>query len=173
MQPKQLFSALISIAALTAGFNSPARADADEFSPADLALIRSYTLSTDFLEKWKAMNQDPQVLPCNLNALSLDAETIDERAKEYDARPGVHASLVVHDLTAREVVLATTNIAVAGLQALREKMSWLDDDGDDPLPVSAASVEFYRQHADEIRQLKNIASKRSRENRGKGARCPD
>jgi hypothetical protein len=171
MQQNKLIAAIIVVATLAAGFNSPAQAEADEFSPADLALIRNYTLTTDFLEKWQAMNQDPQVIPCNLNALNLDAETIDERAKEYDSRPGVHASLATNGLTAREVVLATTNIAVAGLQFLKEKKSWLDDG--DPLPVSAANVRFYEEHADELRQIKQSARERSRENRGKGARCPD
>lgn len=172
MQTKRSFPSLIFIATLAAGFSSQARAEADEFSAADLERIRSYTLSTDFLQKWTAMNQDPAVLPCNLDALSLRTATIEERATEYAARPGVQASLVTHGLTAREVVLATTNIAVAGLQALKERMSWLDDAEDEPLPVSAANVAFYRSHADDIRQVRNIAKQRSRENRGKKSQCP-
>jgi len=173
MQPDRLIAALIVAATFAAFFNSPVRAEADEFSPEDLALIKNYTLTTDFLAKWKAMNQDPQVVPCNLDALTLNAETVDERAREYDARPGVHASLAAHGLTAREVVLATTSLAVAGLQVVRERYSWLPDDEEDPLPVSAANVQFYREHDAELRQLKQMTRQRSRENRGKGVRCPE
>ena len=173
MRSHKLIVAGIFLVTFATGFNSSARAEADEFSAEDLALIKNYTLTTEFLEKWTAMNRDPEVAPCNLNALSLDAETIDERAKEYDARPGVHASLTTNGLTAREVVLATTSLAVTGLQVVREKYSWLADDKDDPLPVSAANVQFYRAHAAELSQLKDIARQRSRESRGKGVRCPD
>jgi len=172
MRFNQHLAAVILVATFAAGFNSPARADAEEYSPADLATIKSYTLTTDFLEKWTAMNQDPNVLACHVDALTLRAETIDDRAKEYEARPGVHAALAAHGLTARDVVLGTTNIAVAGLQALREKRSWLDDDSA-PLPVSAANVQFYREHDAELRQLNEISRQRSREDRRKKkARCP-
>ena len=172
MQPNRLIATLIVAATFAAVFSSSAHAEADEFSPADLALIKNYTLTAEFLSKWKAMNQDPQVLPCNLDALTLNAETVDERAKEYDARPGVHASLEAHGLTAREVVLATTSLAVAGLQVVRERYSWLPDDGEDPLPVSAANVQFHREHDAELREIKQLTRQRSRENRGKGVRCP-
>jgi hypothetical protein len=165
---------IILLATFTAGFNSPARAAEDEdefereFSDADLALIKNYPLTTEFVQKWTQMNQDPKVLGCHLDALTLTADTIDLRAEEFDARPGIHDSLAAHGLNAREVVLGTTSIAVTSLEFLRGKFSWLaDTDNSAPMPTTAANVQFYRDHQQEFKQLMKIGEKRKREDRRK------
>jgi len=157
---------------VTVGFNSSARAEEEkDFSPEDMALIRSFTLTPDFLQKWKAMNQDTNVLGCNVYALDLTAETIEDRAREYDARPGVHASLVSHDLSAREVVLGTTTLAVASLQMLREKFKWLGSGEDAPMPVTEGNVKFVRDHYEEVSELDKLVRKNRDAKSPKGA-CP-
>jgi hypothetical protein len=165
-------AAIILVATFAAGFNSPARAAEDEpqkeFSDADLALIKNYPLTTEFVQKWTQMNHDPKVLGCHLYALDLTAETIDLRAKEYEARPGIGDSLAAHGLNARDVVLGTTSIAVTSLEFLRGKFSWLaDTDNSAPMPTSAANVQFYRDHEREFKQLYDISEKRRREDRRK------
>ena len=173
MRSTRLLAGIILIATCIVGFNSSAWAEEEkDFSPEDMALIKSFTLTTDFLQKWKAMNQDTNVLGCNVYALNLTAETIEDRAKEYDARPGVHASLVSHNLTAREVVLGTTTLAVASLQMLREKFKWMASEDDAPMPVTEANVKFVRDHYDEVSQLDQLVRKNRDARHPKGA-CPE
>lgn len=171
MRFTRYLATLILATVFIAGFDSPAHAEAEEFSAEDLALIKSFPLTTDFLQKWTAVNQDTTVLSCNVYALNLTAETIDDRAKEYDARPGVHAVLANNGLTAREVVLGTTTLAVVGLQVLREKFKWLDDDAEQ-LPVNETNVKFYWDHYEEIRKLDKMVQKHRVAKRPKGADCP-
>ncbi len=158
--------------ALTLGSTTPARA-ADQLSAADLAAFRNYTLTTGFLDKWKAINEDPKAPQCNLTTLTLHAKTLDGMVREYDARPGMHAYLASHGLTAREVVLALSNLTAAGIQDLREKHPGIAQ-GTTSLPVSAANMAFYRQHGDELHQfMQHLAQQRLHANGGVGTACPE
>src|SRR4051794_37662297 len=68
------FSAVLLLATFVIVFTSPVRADTEQASPADVAAVRSYTLTSGFLEKWKAVAEDPKAPACNLTTLTLRSE---------------------------------------------------------------------------------------------------
>jgi hypothetical protein len=75
-------------------------------------------------------------------------------------------------LTAREVVLGTTTLAVASLQMLREKFAWLGSGEDAPMPVTEDNVKFVRDHYEEVSELDQLVRKNRDARHPKGA-CPE
>jgi hypothetical protein len=172
MLPNRSLAAAALAAVLTLLFTAPAGA-ASQPSAADLAAFRNYTLTTGFLDKWKAIAQDPKAPQCNLTTLTLHSSTLDGMTREYDARPGIHAYLASHGLTAREVILALSTLTAAGVQDLREKHPELAQ-GSTNQPVSAANMAFYRAHRDELHQfMQRLAQQRLHANGGTGTACPE
>jgi len=174
MLRKRLLVAALSATAFFVGANMSARADAEQPSAADLAAFRNYSLTTSFLQKWEAVAQDPKAPQCNLTTLTLHAKALDALVREYDQRPGVHASLESHGLTAREVILATSTLTAAAIQDMREKHPGIAAQGISAQPVSAANMAFYRAHHDELHQImQRVAQQRLRAEGGKGSVCPE
>jgi hypothetical protein len=165
-------AAALGAAVCTLILNTPVGA-ATQPSAADLAAFRNYTLTTGFLDKWKAIAQDPKAPQCNLTTLTLHANTLDGMTREYDARPGIHGYLASHGLTAREVILALSTLTAAGIQDLRETHPELAQ-GSTNQPVSAANMAFYREHRDELHQfMQRLAQQRLHAAGGKGPACPE
>jgi hypothetical protein len=172
MLRKQLLVAALLATAFFVG--ATAHADSAQPSATDVAAFRNYTLTTSFLEKWKAVAEDPKAPQCNLTTLTLHGKSLDAMVREYDQRPGVHASLESHGLTAREVILATSTLTAAGIQDVREKHPGIAAQGISAQSVSAANMAFYRAHHDELHQLmQRIAQQRLHAEGGKGTVCPD
>lgn len=168
MLPNRYLAAALLAATLAFASLSPARADSNQPSAADLAAFRSYTLTSGFLDKWKAIAADPKAPQCNLTTLTLHEKSLDGMVREYDARPGVHAYLASRGLTAREVILATSTMTAAAIQDVREKHPELAQGMTTRQPVSAANMAFYREHRDELHQfMQRIAQQRLHENGGK------
>ena len=146
-------------------------------SATDHAAYQNYRLTMDFVDKWIAVQLDPNTPACGLLFYNFPEESsLAEMTKILDARPGVTAALAKHDLTAREALLGSLGILAARLQALEESSpSSADDESDrekNNFKVSAANMAFIRQHGTAIHQsMAKAGQQLLRANGGKLPKC--
>ncbi len=150
-------------------------------SGADIAALRDFTLSGDFLDKWKAVQMDAVKDPCNLGVMSIlsqdenDSRSFDQLVASYDARPGVHAMLSRHGLTAHDYLAGALTLVSAGIQDIAQQHPEMVSKGyiknESGFTVSDANMAFYRQHKTDIRQLMQKLGKLSLQ--ANGGKLPD
>lgn len=138
--------------AVSPGAAAAPAAAAQQPSATDIAGFRNYTLTTGFLDKWKAIAADQKAPKCELALLNMRSSSLDQAIAEYDARPGVHTYLVRHGLTAREMFLGSTMLTAAAMQEIQRKAPNLVH-GKVTLMVSPANTAFYQAHQPEIHQF--------------------
>jgi hypothetical protein len=115
-------------------------------SPADKALVHSYTLTEATVAKAKAVERDAKAHHVDLKLFGSDSDnlSVDAAAAKLDARPGAHALLAAHDLSARELVL--TSLATAGALMTLQLANTPYASKLDRSQVNSANVDFVRQH---------------------------
>lgn len=128
----------------------------------DLRAILNFQLTPDFLSRYEAYEQQEVAQnPCALDPLlalqnAAEETTLEKTAAEYDAKPGAHAALQRHGLTARDVLLGMAVWIGAAAQDLAAQNPDLVKSGQIQLnpdfKISPANIAFYRQHKDEFRQ---------------------
>ncbi|SMF08770.1 hypothetical protein SAMN06265365_102155 [Tistlia consotensis] len=143
-----LAAALVMLAALAL----PAAA---ALSEQDQAAIRNYTLTTRYLSQVQALTRDAEAkgVKASLDADDFKkAKDLDALAAQLDAKPGVHALMAAHGLTAREYLVGALALYGAGMVVKY---------GDDPQQgkyidkskANPKNVEFYKQHQKEIEAM--------------------
>lgn len=134
-----------------------ASAQSAQPSAADAQTLHDYTLTDAFLAKWEAIMADPNKPTCSLMTLDLRGNSLDERIAEYDARPGNHAYLSRQGLTARDMVLGSTVMALSGMQEMSTSAPGMTE-GQAGLQVSAQNMAFHRSHKEEVMKTMQKAS---------------
>lgn len=147
---------------------APARADNPpaHISAADKAAFENFRLNEDFLDKYKAVEDNIAEDPCKLGMIDMlkgktKATSLDEGAAHWDAKPGVHAMLARHDVTARQMLLGMMTLMSAAMQdlaATHPKMAaHMHSEGP---KTDAANVAFYKAHQADIRQHSRARAKK-------------
>lgn len=127
-------------------------------SAADLSALKNFKLSSSFLEKYEAYEEQAAEDPCNLSPLFAlqsdddDTRTLDQTVAAFDARPGVHAALAQHGLNARELILGMTAMIGAAAHDMAQKHPEMVETGKNSANalVSPENLAFYRAHKDEF-----------------------
>jgi hypothetical protein len=118
-------------------------------SPADKALVRNYTLTEAAVAKANAIERDAGAHHVDLKIFNGNTQSIDAAATQLDARPGAHALLAAHGLSARELVLAA--LATAGAMMTVRLAGTPYASKLDSSQVNTANVQFVRQHMAEFK----------------------
>lgn len=149
-------------------------------SAADIAAIKNFKLTTDFLHKWEAYEEDAAKHPCELSPIiamkPVDGKprTLDQIVAAFDAQPGVHAALAKEGLTAHEALVGMFTLMGATMQEMTERypgMMKARHMGQAPM-VSAENMAFYRKHEDELhRHQMKIGREEFKLNHGKFPAC--
>lgn len=135
-------------------------------SAADAAAFRNFQLSDDFLDKFLAVQDEIAADPCKLGMIDLMKDkhenmSLSEAAARWDAKPGVHAMLASHDITARQMLLGVGTLMSAAMQdlaATHPKMAArMHHEGP---KVSDANMAFYKAHKAAIREHSRARAKK-------------
>jgi hypothetical protein len=165
--------------ALLVGAAPSARAAAPS---AGMAAVANFRLTDSFLKRDIAYVLDTSDDPCRYSLMSAlvsmqsNQASLDQIVSRYDARPGVHAMLAKHGLTAREAVVGSFALMAANMQALSEspggKKLGVTTSGT-PTPTMRANVAFYKAHSSELRQFHAKIGRAARANLQKnGGKLP-
>lgn len=152
MQLTSLLAGTALTAMLALNWSSGAIALPAQHPAADIAAMHDYILTTGFLDKWKAIAQDSGAPKCSLMTLNLHGDSLDQNIADYDARPGNHAYLASHGLTAREMILGTWTLAAAGMREVQRARPGIVKGNANRL-VSVENMAFYQSHKDEIHEF--------------------
>ncbi|MBV9990191.1 MAG: hypothetical protein JOZ72_02775 [Alphaproteobacteria bacterium] len=138
-------AAVLCIAASLA-FASPAFAKND-LSPADLAALKSYSLSMDKVTAMQAAMDDAHKMPGMDKQMhgAEDSKSIAEMEARMSAMPGAMALFKKHGLTAHDVVVMPFALMDAGMCVLYPSAAPKLADR-----VSPAQIAFYKQHKAEL-----------------------
>jgi len=163
-----LFTSTMLTTALAFGSTATAQS-----APQGDSAVPEYTLTTDFVDKWEAVANDPSAPICNLMTMNLKSTTAQAAIAEYDARPGNHAYLASHGLSARDMVLGTATLAAAAMQEMQGQHPEMGA-GKPVRQVSAQNMAFYQSHKDGIHEVMQQAGKaRMQRNGGKLPNCAE
>lgn len=124
----------------------------------DQAEVRAYELTTDYLAQVEALTEDARAQGVRASLEPEDfreAENLDALAARLDAKPGVHALLAEHDLSAREYLVGALALFGAALVARYgddpEKAAAIDES-----KVNPEQVAFYEAHRERIEALMQL-----------------
>lgn len=153
---------------------------AAETHEADLRAIQNFKLTPAFLSNYEAYEREVVQNPCALDPMLAlqqagEQSSLEQTAASFDAKPGVHAALQRHNLTAREVLLGMAVWVGAAAHELAAQNPDMVKSGELQLnpdfKVSPENVAFYRQHKEEFRQHQMQLSKEQM--RRNGGHLPD
>lgn len=138
-------------------------------STADIAAYRNFKLTDEFFDRYMAVEDDIAKDPCRLGMIGMLAGeyknmSLDEAAAHWDTKPGVHAMLASHDITAKQMILGFGTLMSAAFQDLAQKYPKMSD-GNGP-QVSEANMAFYRSHKAEIRKFSRERMRRQMQTHG-------
>jgi hypothetical protein len=146
---------LLSGAAFAAAFvlsaSTALLAKGSDISPADLAQLKSYTLSMDKIKGMQAAMDDARKsgMDNKMNSAGDNAQSLAAMEANIKAMPGAMAIFSRHGLTAHDVVVMPLALMDAGMcVAYPSAAPKLAD------RVSPAQVAFYKQHQAELKQMK-------------------
>jgi hypothetical protein len=152
-------------------------------TPADASAFGNFHLTSSLLKSYEGYALETAKDPCRygiLMALSgLDKHaSLDQAAAHYDARPGVHAMLKKHGLTARKALLTATALMAASFEVLSEspkgKKLGMTSSGT-RTPAMKDNVAFYKAHQAKIKRfgakMHAAAKQNLRDNGGKLPEC--
>jgi hypothetical protein len=156
----QRLAAIIALVLLATFMLAPAPASAQ--SAADMAAFHAFKLTPGYLGKWMAYTRDVTHAPCQagmfgliLNSGDKDSasRTLDQMARELDARPKAHALMEKHGLSARQLILGTEVLMAARIQDIEQQHPKMARSGGFKSPhLSAANMAFFHQHKTELNQ---------------------
>lgn len=143
----------------------------------DMRLVQNFRLTPEFWARYEAYQEDAAKDPCALDpAVALSQQTtrsLDQAAAAFDARPGVHAALQRHQLTAREILLGMTVWLAAAAQDLAAKNpeSARNDNVQTKIAMQPENMAFYRQHKDEFHRHQMQLVQQMRQSGKSGLGC--
>jgi hypothetical protein len=89
---------------------------------------------------------------CDEDEEDSDVESIDGMVAKLNSLPGAQAAIQSAGMTSREYVVFTFAMLQAGIAA------WgIDQGGKLPAGMSQANIDFYRKHADDLKQIEGMS----------------
>ena len=150
-----LFSRTALAAALALSVSTAAMAKGSDISPADLAQLKSYTLSMDKINAMQAAIDDAKKsgMADKIRSTSNDAQSLAQTEANMKAMSGAMAIFAKHGLTAHDAVVLPLAMMDAGMcVAYPSAAPQLAD------RVSPAQIAFYKQHQAELKKVKWLSS---------------
>ena len=147
----RMFSRAALVAALALSVSTAAMAKGADISPADLAQLKSYTLSMDKINAMQAAVDDAKKsgMAEKMRSASNDAQSLAQMEANMKAMSGPMAIFAKHGLTAHDAVVLPLAMMDAGMcVAYPSAAPQLAD------RVSPAQIVFYKQHQAELKKVK-------------------
>jgi hypothetical protein len=141
-------AALAAVLALSA--SSAAFAKGADISPADLAQLKSYTLSMDKIKAMQGAMDDAKKsgMDKKMTNSNDNSQSLGEMEARVKAMPGAMAMFAKHGLTAHDVVVMPLALMDAGMcVAYPSAAPKLAD------RVAPAQIAFYKQHQAELKKM--------------------
>ena len=151
VNPMRLLSGAALAAALVLSASTAALAKGADISPADLAQLKSYTLSMDKINAMQAAMDDAKKAGKSeqMRSTGDNAQSLAAMEANIKAMPGAMAIFSKHGLTAHDVVVMPFALMDAGMCiAYPSAAPKLAD------RVSPAQVAFYKAHKAELEKMK-------------------
>jgi len=146
----RLFSRAALAAALIISSSAASLAKGSDISPADLAQLKSYTLSMDKIKAMQAAMDDAKKsgMDKKMTNSNDNAQSLAQMEANVKTMPGAMAMFSKHGLTAHDVVVMPLALMDAGTAvAYPSAASKLSD------RVSPAQIAFYKQHETELKKM--------------------
>jgi hypothetical protein len=156
------------------------RPEGSKSASADMAEMQNFRLTDDFLQRYQAYEDEAAEKPCELSPIVLlgndddQDRSLGETAAAFDARPGVHAALQRHGLTARELILGMGTLMGAAIHEIAAKHPDMVEKGEIKMngSISPANMAFYEAHKDALqRHNRQRAQEQLKKNGGKLPAC--
>ncbi len=147
----RLLSGVAFAAALVLSTSTAALAKSSDISPADLAVLKSYTLSMDKINGMQAAMDDAKKsgMAEKMHTIGDNAQSLAQMEANAKAMPGAMAIFAKHGLTAHDAVVLPLAMMDAGMcVAYPSAAAGLAD------RVSPAQIAFYKQHQAELKKVK-------------------
>jgi hypothetical protein len=143
---------LLTGAALAAALvlSTPVLAKGDDISPADLAQLKSYTLSMDKINAMQAAMDEAKKsgMDKTMQKTGDNANSLAQMEANVKAMPGAAALFAKHGLTPHDVVVMPLALMDAGMcVAYPSAAPKLTD------RVSPAQIAFYKQHQADLKKV--------------------
>ncbi|MXO66361.1 hypothetical protein [Altericroceibacterium endophyticum] len=143
-----------------------------------LAAIRDFRLTEDFLTRYQAFSDEAAERPCALSPAmpsgsgADEARSIEEAAERFAARPGVQEALDRHGLTAREMLTGMMILVSAAAKDTMSQIPGAEIHSDTDRIVSPENMEFYQKHKDAYqRHVEEVAAQQMAQNGGQIPEC--
>ena len=146
----RLFSGAALAAALLLSASTTVLAKGADISPADLAQLKSYTLSMDKVSAMQSAMDDAKKsgMDKKMTTSNDNAQSLAEMEAKIKTMPGAMAIFSKHGLSAHDVVVMPFALMDAGMcVAYPSAAPKLAD------RVSAAQIAFYKQHQAELKKM--------------------
>jgi hypothetical protein len=146
----RLLSGAALAAALVLSVSTALLAKGADISPADLAQLKSYTLSMDKISAMQAAMDDAKKsgMDKKLTSSNDNAQSLAQMESNVKAMPGAMAIFSRHRLSALDVVVMPLALMDAGMcVAYPSAAPKLSD------RVSPAQIAFYKQHQAELKKM--------------------
>jgi len=146
----RLFAGAALAAALLLSGSTAVSAKSADISPADLAQLKSYTLSMDKVSAMQAAMDDAKKsgMDKSMTASNDNAQSLAQMEARIKAMPGAMAIFSKHGLSAHDVVVMPFALMDAGMcVAYPSAAPKLAD------RVSPAQIAFYKQHQAELKKM--------------------
>jgi hypothetical protein len=146
--PMRLLSGVALAASVV--LSTAALAKGGDISPADLAQLKSYTLSMDKINAMQAAMDEAKKtgMDKKMNGVGDNAQSLAQMEANVKAMPGAMALFAKHGLTPHDVVAMPLALLDAGMcVAYPAAAPKLSD------RVSPAQIAFYKQHQAELKKL--------------------
>lgn len=146
----RLFAGAALVAAVVLSASTAALAKGADISPADLAQLKSYSLSMDKINAMQAAMDDAKKSgkESQMHSAGDNAQSLSAMEANVKAMPGAMAIFSKHGLTAHDVVVMPLALMDAGMcVAYPSAAPKLAD------RVSPAQIAFYKQHQGELKKV--------------------
>ncbi|MEJ2631067.1 MAG: hypothetical protein P8011_03540 [Acidihalobacter sp.] len=167
-------SVLVLAVLVSAAVNTASASEAG-----DMAALKGFKLTPEFIRKWQAYEEAAAKRPCQLSPLVAfgkadnASSSLEQTIKAFDAQPGVHAELKKVGLTARETILGISVLMAAAMQEMVSRYPSMAGQGDGPGAVlSASNKAFYHKHKDELHRFqRKLGREMMQKNGGRMPSC--
>lgn len=129
----------------------PALAAKNDLSPADLAALKSYSLSMDKVNAMGAAMDELSKMPAGKQQHNIgnDSKSVTDMEAKLNAMPQVMAVYRKHGLSAHDVAVMPFALMDAGMAVAYPQVATKLSDR-----ISPAQVAFYKQHQAELKKVK-------------------
>jgi hypothetical protein len=146
---RSLFRAA-AVAAVVLSLSGPAFAKGADLSPADLAALKSYTLSMDKVKGMQAAMDEAKKsgAAAHMKSVGDDSKSLAEMEAKMNALSGPMAIFRKHGLSAHDVVVMPFALMDAGMAVSYPSAAAKLSDR-----ISPAQIAFFKQHQTELKSM--------------------